>query len=139
MKELLCTTAGLFGALLAKTFGGLDVPILTLMIFMAIDYVTGLIVAGVFHKSRKSKNGALESNAGWKGLCRKFMTLLVVCICYRIDVVIGSSLLRNTAIIGYIANETISIIENAGIMGVKIPERLTKAIDVLNNKANEGE
>ena len=64
----------------------------TLVIFMGIDYVTGLIVAGVFHNSGKTESGALESRAGWKGLCRKGMTLLIVLIACRLDLIMNTNL-----------------------------------------------
>ena len=86
------------------------------MIFMGIDYVTGLIVAGVFHNSEKTTNGALESRVGWKGLCRKGVTLLIVLVGCRLDVVMGSNFIRDAVVIAFIVNETISIIENAGLM-----------------------
>ena len=107
---------------------------------MAIDYATGLIVAGVFHNSSKTETGALESRAGWKGLCRKGMTLLIVLIACRLDLVMNTTFVRDAVIIGYIANETISIIENAGLMGLPIPAVITKAIEILTKKTEkEGE
>ena len=108
---------------------------MTLMIFMGIDYVTGLIVAGVFHNSEKTTNGALESRVGWKGLCRKGVTLLIVLVGCRLDVVMGSNFIRDAVVIAFIANETISIIENAGLMGIPIPAAIMRAIDILKNKA----
>ena len=70
-----------------------------------------------------------------KGLCRKGTTLLVVLVACRLDLVTGSTFIRDTAIIAFIANETISIIENAGLMGVPIPAVVAKAIDILKQKA----
>ena len=102
---------------------------------MAIDYITGLIVAGVFHNSEKTANGALESRAGWKGLCRKGVTLLVVLVACRLDLVMGSNFIRDAVIIAFVANETISIIENAGLMGIPIPAAIMRAIEILKNKA----
>jgi toxin secretion/phage lysis holin len=116
-------------------FGGWDAALVTLIIFMGIDYFTGLIVAGVFHNSTKTENGALESKAGWKGLCRKGVTLLIVLVACRLDLIMGSTFIRDAVIIAFIANETISIIENAGLMGVPIPSVIVKAIDVLTKKA----
>lgn len=107
----------------------------TLLIFMVIDYITGLVVAGIFHSSPKTESGALESKAGWKGLCRKCMTLLFVLIAYRLDLAIGVDYIRNAVIIGFIANELISIVENAGLMGLPLPAVITKAIDILTDKA----
>lgn len=117
MKKGLCTIIGIVGSCIASLFGGFDAAMITLMLFMGTDYVSGLVVAGVFHKSKKSESGALESGDSWKGLCRKGMTLVVVII----------------------ANETPSIIENAGLMGVNIPAPLTKAIEVLKNRGSESE
>ena len=65
MKEQLCTTVGMVGGFIAALLGGWDTGLQTLMILIGIDYLTGLIVAGVFHKSTKTKNGALESKAGF--------------------------------------------------------------------------
>lgn len=131
---------GIIGSFIASLFGGFDAAMITLVMFMGIDYVSGLVVAGVFHKSNKTQSGALESRAGWKGLCRKGMTLVVVLIAARLDLLIGTTYVRDAVCIAFIANETISIIENAGIMGVKIPEPLMKAIEVLKNKSDsEGE
>ena len=107
----------------------------TLVIFMGIDYIAGLVVAGVFHKSGKSANGALDSHAGWKGICKKGMALLIVLIAVRLDMTIGTQYIKDAVVIAFIANEVISIIENAGLMGVPIPAVITKAIDLLKSKS----
>ena len=137
IKEELCGTIGITGAFIASIFGGWDKGLATLIVFMAIDYISGLVVAGVFKKSNKSESGALESRAGFKGLCRKCMTLLFVLVAYRLDIMIGTDYIRNAVIIAFCANEAISIIENAGLMGVPIPEVITKAVDVLQKKGEE--
>lgn len=139
MKQTICTVIGLTGAVVTKLFGGWDDALVTLLIFMLIDYVSGLIVAGVFKKSPKTDTGALESKAGWKGICRKGMTLLFVLIAYRLDLTIGTNYIRDAVIIAFIANETISLVENAGLMGVPLPAVITKAIDVLQKKADQNE
>ena len=133
-KVWLLGLLGAVGAFISNLFGGWDMALTTLVIFMGIDYLTGLIVAGVFKKSGKSENGALESRAGWKGLCKKGMTLLIVLVAVRLDMAIGTAFVKDAVVIGYIVNETISIIENAGLMGLPIPAVITKAIDVLKNK-----
>ena len=135
MKPTICTTLGMIGSLIAGTFGGWDGAFITLLIFMCIDYVSGLAVALVFRKSPKTKSGGGSSSVGWKGLCRKGMTLLIVLVAYRLDLVLNTSYIRDTVIIGFIANETISITENAGLMGVPLPKIITKAIDILNDKS----
>lgn len=139
MKNMLCTVIGLAGSWLASLFGGWDAALSTLLIFMAADYVTGLVVAGVFHRSKKTDTGKLESRAGWKGLCRKGVSLLIVLVAYRLDIVIGSAYIRDAVIIAFIANETISIIENAGLMGIPIPAVITRAIEILKSKEESGE
>lgn len=133
----LLTLIGITGSWIASLFGGWDAALITLIIFMGIDYVTGLIVAGVFKASEKTQSGALESSAGWKGLCRKGVTLLVVLVACRLDLVMGSSFIRDAVVIAFIANETISIVENAGLMGVPIPGVVKKAIEVLKSKAEQ--
>lgn len=135
MKGKICTMIGLIGSFVASWFGGWDTGLATLVAFMCIDYVSGLVVAGVFHKSNKTENGALESRAGWKGLCRKGMTLLFVLIAYRLDLALGTTYIRDAVVIGFMANELISIVENAGLMGVPLPAVITKAIEVLVKKA----
>ncbi len=136
MKNGICTIMGVVGSFIASLFGGWDTALVTLMIFMAVDYITGLVVAGVFHRSPKTDNGTLESRAGWKGLCRKGVTLLVVLVACRLDLIMGSSFIRDAAIIAFITNETISIIENAGLMGLPIPAVLVRAIEILKQKAD---
>lgn len=137
MKHIICTAAGAIGAAVSTAFGGWDAGLITLIIFMAIDYTSGLIVAGVFHASRKSKSGALDSKAGWKGLIRKCMTLLFVLIAYRLDLMLGINYVRDAVIIGFCANELISIAENAGLMGLPLPSIIQRAIDVLVKKSDK--
>ena len=139
MKDYVCTAVGLLGSAIASLFGGWDAAMVTLLVFMGIDYITGLLVAGVFHNSRKSTGGALESDAGWKGLCKKGVTLLIVLVACRLDLVVGSNFIRDAVVIAFIANETISIVENAGLMGVNIPAPIMSAIDVLRRKAETQE
>lgn len=137
MKQMLCTVIGITGSAVATLFGGWDAGLTTLIIFMALDYLSGLVVAGVFKKSTKTETGALESKAGWKGLCRKCMVLAFVLVAYRLDLVIGTNYIRDAVIIAFIANEVISLTENAGLMGLPLPAVITKAIDVLQNKAEK--
>lgn len=139
MKSGILIGIGAVGSAVAALFGGWDTAIITLLIFMGIDYATGLLVAGVFHNSGKSETGALESRAGWKGLCRKGVTLLIVMIAARLDLMLGTTVIRDAVVIAFVANETISIVENAGLMGVPIPAAIIRAIDVLNAKANQEE
>mgnify|MGYP000896845355 FL=1 len=138
-KTVLCTIIGTIGSFISWAFGGWDTSLQTLVVFMAIDYATGLIVAGVFHKSTKTETGALKSEAGWKGLCKKGMTLVVVLIACRLDILLEINYIRDAVCIAYIANELISITENAGLMGVPVPKPIIDAIDILKKKKDKGE
>lgn len=134
MKATLCTILGIVGAAITALLGGWDMALKTLCIFMAIDYISGLIVAGVFKASTKSESGALESRAGLKGLLRKMAMLYAVLMAYYLDKVAGTDFVRDATCMGFIANEALSIIENMGLMGVPIPEVIVNAIDVLKGK-----
>ena len=137
MNYKIITAIGLAGSALATLFGGWDKFLQTLLLFMAVDWFTGgILLPAVFGKSPKSEKGTLESRAGWKGLCRKAMTLFYVLIAARLDALMGTDYLRDAVCIGFIANEALSIIENAGLMGLPLPERLKKSIDVLKTKAD---
>lgn len=136
-KLILAITTGGIGAAIADLFGGWDGALTTLLLFMAIDYVSGLTVAGVFKRSNKTENGALESRAGFKGLCRKGMVLLIVLIAARLDMLVGATYIKDAVVIAFVANETLSIIENAALMGVPIPPPLKKAIELLQRKGED--
>ena len=139
MKDVICAGIGAVGGWISWLLGGWDTAVVTLLIFMAIDYISGLAVAGVFHASRKTDSGALESRAGWKGLVRKGMTLLIVLIACRLDVMLGVNYICDAVVIAFVVNETLSIIENAGLMGVPIPAAITKAIEMLRDKSSQNE
>lgn len=139
LKAYVLGTCALLGGLFGQLFGGWTAALGTLIFCMAVDYVTGLIVAGVFHTSDKTPGGGLESRAGWKGLCRKGVTLLIVLVASRVDLALGTAFVRDAVIVGYIVNEVISIIENAGLMGVPIPDALVQAIDALQGKDRYGD
>lgn len=138
-KFAVTSMIGVVVGAISTAFGGWDSALTTLVIFMIADYVSGLVCAGVFKKSEKTETGALESRAGFKGLCRKGMMMLIVLVAYRLDLAIGSDFVKNATVIALIANETISIVENAGLMGLKLPPVITKAIDILNAKARQEE
>ena len=139
MKDVICAGIGAVGGWISWLLGGWDTAVVTLLIFMSIDYISGLAVAGVFHASRKTDSGALESRAGWKGLCKKAMTLLFVLVAHRLDLVIGTTYIRDAVVIAFVANELISIVENAGLMGVPMPAAIENAIDILQKKVDKDE
>lgn len=134
MKNVICTAIGAVGGFIASLFGGWSASLTTLLIFMGIDYISGLVVAGVFHASTKTETGALESRAGFKGLIKKLMTLLFVLIGYRLDLAVGTTYIKDAVCIAFMANELISIVENAGLMGLPVPSVISNAIDILKKK-----
>lgn len=135
MKEKIFIIIGFLGSAAASLFGGWNLALQTLLLCMAADWVTGgILLPAVFRKSPKSENGTLESRAGFKGLCRKGMILLVVLIAARLDLLMGSHYIRDGVYVGFIANELVSITENAGLMGIPLPETIKKAIHVLKKK-----
>jgi len=137
LKKEVLPILGIVGAFVSNLFGGWDAGLTTLVIFMTVDYLTGLIVAGVFHKSGKTENGALSSKVGLQGIAKKIMMLLMVLVAVRLDILTGTDYIRDAVIIALCGNELISIIENAGLMGVPIPKKLKDAIEVLSRKEEE--
>ena len=137
MKQKMCTLVGLLGGWISSVVGGWNTAIASLVICMGIDYVTGLIVAGVFHNSPKTAGGGLESRVGWKGLVRKGVTLLIVIVAYRMDQILGMNYIRDAVVIGFCVNEVLSIIENAGLMGLPIPNAIKKAIEMMQETEHE--
>ena len=133
-KAAVMTGAGVIGGMISQAFGGWDAALITLLLFMAVDYLSGLIVAGVFQASDKSASGSLSSIACWQGLLKKGMTLIIVLVAARLDIVLGTAFVRDAVVIAYIVNETISIIENAGLMGLPVPDVIMQAIEQLQGK-----
>ena len=131
IKIFILSGVACVGAAIASLFGGWNGAMTTLVILMFIDYVTGIIVAGVFHNSPKCSGGALSSAVGFKGICRKFVILLIVVVACRVDLLLETNIIRDATCIGFCANELVSITENAGLMGIPLPRKLVEAIEVL--------
>ena len=128
---------GLFISGLVSLFGGWSSALTTLCVFMIIDYLLGIIASAVFGQSKKTLNGGLSSKVGWMGLVRKSVNLLLVMLAVRLDVTLNTGqFIANAMAFGFIANEGLSIIENAGLCGVYIPPVIAKAIDILKSKAD---
>ena len=138
MKELICTIAGVVGGFLSSLFGGWDSALITLLIFMGIDFATGFITAAM-GRSKHSKNGGLSSKAGWFGLAKKVCTLLLIVVAVRIDILIGTNYIRDAVCISFCLNELLSIVENTSLMGIPYPAVIKKAIDVLQTKVGRTE
>lgn len=138
MRDWICTALGVAGGLAASAFGGWSAGMTTLLVCMSVDYLTGLMVAGIFHASGKTKGGALESRAGWKGLARKVVTMLLVLTAHRLELLAGVSAIRDAAVIGFCANELLSITENAALMGVPLPAPLARGLELLQKETAAG-
>lgn len=138
IKTLFITIVGGAGGMIAVLCGGWSEDLNTLMILMGIDFIMGLLIAAIWKKSGKSNNGALSSNSAWKGIVQKGVSLLVVVVAHRLDVLIGTDYIKTAVIIAFCADELISIIENLGIMGIPMPSAIVKSIDILKDKAEKG-
>lgn len=135
-----CSAIGIVGSIIAQSLGGWDSAVLTLIIFMAIDFATGLACAVFWNKSKKSENGALSSKACWQGIIKKLCTVLLVVCAHYADVLLGCDYIRNAVVIAFCASELISICENAALMGVMpapVKKIFDKIIDVM--KSGKGE
>lgn len=140
IKSGFAMTVGVIGGFLATALGGADKLLIALLVCLAADYLTGLAVALIFKNSPKTETGGAESLAGFKGLVKKVFILVIIAVIYQVDMVLGSNgFLRNAAIFGFMANEGISLLENAGLMGIKLPPAVIEAIDILKRKSESKE
>lgn len=136
-KHELFATVGVTGAIISHAFGGWTDGMTALAIAMCIDYITGLAVGGVFHNSNKTTDGGLSSMEGWKGIVKKMMTWLLIVLAVQIDSMLNlQHFVRDACVIGFFANECISIVENTGLMGLPLPKALADSIEMLKNKAS---
>lgn len=137
MTEKYVAILGLIGTLLAFMFGEWSAGLTCLCCMMVIDYVTGILVAMLFKKSRKTKSGRLSSSVGLIGLIKKCVMLCLVAVGHRIDIAVGLDVIQTGFIFGFAANELVSIVENCGLMGIPLPKVVINAIDILKNKEGE--
>jgi len=138
IKNAVLAALAAAGAWLADALGGWDALLQVLVAMMAADYVTGLIVAGLFHRSPKSDGGALDSHAGFKGLAKKCAVLLLVFLAVMLDRAAGAHYVRSAVVIFFIGNEGLSVLENIGLMGVPYPAFLRNMLEALRKKGDEG-
>ena len=131
MKQTLCTALGITGAFFSWAFGGWDAALSALIICICVDYISGSLVALVFHNSNKSDSGAYNSAYGLKGLCKKGLMLLFVLVAVQIDRLMGADYVRDAVCIGFCSNEILSITENLGLAGVPMPQAVVKALEQL--------
>lgn len=117
------------GGLLVGLLGGWDVALKVLVIFVILDYITGVTAAFVEKK--------LDSNVGFRGIAKKILLFVPVVVGYWLDVAAGVQVFRSMAIFFYMANEGLSILENLGRAGVAIPASLKAALEQMKQKAEE--
>ncbi|HGD6701188.1 TPA: holin family protein [Streptococcus agalactiae] len=134
MKELLATNKVLFsaiGGLIGSIFGEVDGFFFALMIFIAIDYITGLMAAAVEKR--------LASNIGFKGIFKKIAILFLVSMGHLIDteIIKQGGAIRTMVIFFYLSNEGLSILENAVRIGLPIPEKLQALLKQFNEKEGD--
>jgi toxin secretion/phage lysis holin len=118
------------GSFVSFLIGGMDSLVIILLCFVIVDYVTGLIASAI--------EGRLSSQVGFRGIVRKLLVFVLVAVSHLLDIAIGwnSHFIRDAIIFFYIANEFISIVENAGRAGVPLPSFLRKAIDLFKDEIN---
>ncbi len=136
MKEFWNTIQLIFAAIggwLGYFLGGCDGLLVALVVFAAVDYITGVMCAVADKK--------LSSEVGFKGICRKVLIFLLVGIANILDVqIIGTgSVLRTAVIFFYISNEGVSLLENAAHLGLPIPEQMKAVLEQLHDRAEKGD
>ena len=134
MKSSVCTALGFLGGLISWAFGGWDTAMAALLVCMGVDYLSGSIVALVFHKSSKSESGSYNSIYGIKGLFKKGLMLLFVLVAVQIDKLLGVAYVRDAVCLGFCCNEILSITENLGLAGIPLPQAITRALEQLQKK-----
>lgn len=126
-ENILKTICGFGGALASYLFGGWSALLGILLSFVIIDYITGVVAAGI--------EGELNSSIGLKGIAKKVGIFVIVAVAHLVDKTLGDAhVFRDATIFFYLANELLSVIENAGRFGLPMPEVLQKAIEVLKGK-----
>ena len=126
------------GSWIANSMGGWDASLQVLIALMVTDYITGVLVAAVWHKSIKSSSGTLNSVAGFKGILKKCAILLLVWIGVLLDQALGSTYARTAVVLFFVGNEGISLLENLGLMGVPFPAFLRRALEALRDQGDKG-
>ena len=137
VKQVLSLVIGALTTGLMKIIGEPTQDLKILLLLMVIDLIVGFTVSAVWHKSSKTKSGKVSSKVMFKGIVKKILTLVLVVVAYQIDILLGYDVIRHIAIIAFIVQEIISIIENITITGIKAPEIITKALDVLERSVKD--
>lgn len=135
--KILKLIAGVAGAI-AGLFGEWTTTMTILVILMATDYISGWIVAWC-GKSPKTESGGLSSKVGFIGIAKKAFIMIMVLLATLLDKAIGTGqmVFQSSLVLYYIANEGLSVLENAALMGVPFPEKMKKALETLQEKEKE--
>ena len=128
MDTIIKSVTAVGGALASFLFGGWTQLMTVLVIFIVIDFLSGVALA--------AKKGRAASRELWFGVMRKIGTLAIVTVAHLLDTIIGDAhLIRDAAIFFYLAGELLSLIENAGRLGVPIPPVIQRAVEVLHGRS----
>ena len=138
IKNGILAGLAVFGSFATNALGGWDASLQVLIALMVADYITGVLVAAVWHKSSKSSSGTLNSFAGFKGILKKCMILMLVWIGVLLDQALGSAYARTAVVLFFVGNEGISLLENLGLMGVPFPAFLKRALETLRDHGDKG-
>ena len=132
--KILKWLAGIAGAI-AGLFGEWTTTLTILVVVMAVDYVSGVIVAAC-GRSPKTEAGGLSSKVGFVGIAKKGFIMLLVLLATLLDRAIGNETMvfQTSLVFYYIANEGLSVLENAALMGIPFPEKLKKALEALRER-----
>ena len=137
VKQVISLVIGALTTGLLKVIGEPTQDLKILLLLMVIDLIVGFTVSAVWHKSSKTKSGKVSSKVMFKGIVKKILTLVLVVVAYQIDILLGYDVIRHIAIIAFIVQEIISIIENIALTGIKAPDIITKALDVLERSVKD--
>lgn len=138
VKTLISTVVGFsWTTFITALYGSVNDELKTLLILILIDLICGLITAAIFKRSPKTESGGLSSNEMRKGVFKKIGILLIVAVAHQIDVTLHINYIMHACEVTLIAEEILSIIESAGLMGIPIPSVIKNSIDMLNSKVND--
>lgn len=121
------TAVALGGGAASYLFGGWSPLLGVLLTFIIIDYITGVVAAGI--------EGKLSSEVGLKGIAKKVFIFVIVAVAHLADQAAGTNIIRDAAIFFYLANELLSIVENSGRIGLPIPPMIAQAVEILQGKS----
>ena len=138
LKNIVSFVTGAIGSLLINLIGKPTDDLIILLVLMTIDLIVGFLISAIWQKSTKTDSGKLSSRVMFKGIVKKFLTLVIVVIAYQLDILLAMNVIRHIVIIAFIVEEILSITENIAITGIKIPAIITKALDVLEKEVKNG-